>query len=176
MNFHQRLDLPTPRKMGRRLDINTPVGQRYKEAQARAEKLFYDISGFRVFKMDPDGSSCFDGFLEYQGVLKCGFEIKSRNDTLERLYQYGTLIVSYDKIEQSREVCRALNMPFIVILYSIPDHAIRYWKVSDHRGKLYHPYQTETKWTQATCNGGKKSDKVYLLPFELCSCVPVATL
>lgn len=145
-NFEQELDRLSHTRFKYRNE-NLDDGNRYNETQRRAEELFRIETGFKTIPANLHGPSCLDGFLVHEGQFRAGYEIKSRNYTFKELERLGDFLLTQDKVVRCIETCKNLCIPFITICYSIPDDKIRFWFVSNDKGKTTRHWKFNEKFS-----------------------------
>jgi len=112
-----------------------------------------------------EGSAC-DGFFVRKKETKAMFESKCRQMTLDELENYGSWMITYEKLMKCRTISEYLCIPMYGLLYLVKDNLIMYWKITDNKGKFLFEFETDIRNTQYCVNGGEKLDEVALLPIE----------
>ena len=95
---------------------------------------------------------------------KALMEIKSRQQnriTFEKTFN-NSYLISEHKIKRNIHDAKSWKIPFFVFVNLMNDDYILRIKVSDEKGNIIAPYRLETLETQNTCNGGLKTDTVFL--------------
>jgi hypothetical protein len=148
------------------MDINTPKGQQtLKEEQFMLSKfeIIWKCDAIQTNKNK--GAAC-DGIFLRKKEIKGVFESKCRHLTVDQLEDYGSWLISFEKIEKGRLLSKLLQVPYYGLLYLVDDNVIMYWEITDDDGNYVFKFETETRETQYCVNGGSKIDKVALLPIK----------
>lgn len=138
------------------MDILTTFGQESRLWEKDAMDIWHRNFTSRMVETPKDKPARVDGIIEVDGTIKACYEIKCRKITLERLridYK-GEWLVTAEKILDGIEVGRKLQVPFIGILYLVPDKKLLHktiWRPSDG---VVVAMQVHTTETQKTINGG----------------------
>lgn len=127
-------------------------------------------------------SAPVDAVMIREGAAVAVGEVKVRTFTHEGLKDYGSLMVSTDKIQAGRKAAFALRVPYMVwvtikphlLAKKVEQMDIAQFELVNPSGE-YEPMIcgpdgeliSETRETQATINGGLKVDEVTLVPLEL---------
>jgi hypothetical protein len=98
-------------------------------------------------------------------------EIKARALSLLDLRNFGSYLITYDKIERGRMVGVTLRVPYLVVVGLVD--TVVYWRASDALGRWGISFEVDETETRATCNGGKafranaflSLEKMRLLPY-----------
>ena len=136
------------------LDINTPRGQKslvHEELMLNRIKKLRQVD---IIETDKATAAAIDGFIVRENKITGVFESKCRNMSYEQLQQYGSWLVTYDKIIKGQAISKLLHVPFLGFLYLIQDMRILYWKITDSNGNFTFSYDVKQSQTQATINGG----------------------
>ena len=118
-----------------------------------------------LIETDKDMDAKVDGMIDKQGQLSGVFESKCRDMTLMKLMEFGSWLVTFDKIMDGKRLSEMLRVPFIGFLYLIPDQIIMYWKITDKYGNFLFNFDVKNTRTQKTINGGSIIRTNAYLPF-----------
>jgi hypothetical protein len=137
------------------LDILTEKGQKtLLEENLVVEKL-RDKWKVQVINTNKDDCAAIDNILVRDNTTVAICEIKCRQLTREQLASYGnTWLITHQKIKEGAQVSRLLRVPFIGVLYLVPDDLVLYWKITDNDGNYQFDYDVRNTETQRTVNGG----------------------
>lgn len=145
------------------LDVNTDKG---KESVLLENKMLLNIEKcwkYSVLTTNKEDSAVCDGFLIRKKEFKALFESKCRNMSLNKLEEYGSWLITHEKLEKCRTLSEYLKIPFIGFLYLINDDITLYWKITDSNGNYLFDYTVANTHTQKTINGGSAyRDNAYL--------------
>tara|TARA_R100000781_G_scaffold2704_3_gene4255 strand:+ start:2818 stop:3300 length:483 start_codon:yes stop_codon:yes gene_type:complete len=119
-----------------------------------------------IYETDKDKPSKVDGFIVKDNVLSGIFESKCRNMGLMDLMEYGSWLITMDKIMDGKKLSEMLCVPFIGFLYLIKDDIIMYWKITDNNGEFLFDFDIKKTKTQRTINGGTAIRTNAYLPFK----------
>ena len=109
------------------------------------------------FKGTSDDISRHDSYIYKDEKLIAIGEAKCRDMTEAALKSYGnTWLITNDKIIACLETAKKKEVPFIGLLYLVPDAVICLLKISDERGKPVIEYEVRESWTQTTVNNLNK--------------------
>ena len=153
------------------MDINTPKGQKSLGYERDAVCLFLKLyPQYRFIETNKNTPAAIDGFFCLDGGSQIDYavEIKTRNMTKNMLHnRFGnTWLVTYDKILRGQQVSDLLCVPFIGMLYLIPDKILYTLKITDELGKFVIDFGVDNTRTQETINGGLVWRTNAYLPME----------
>jgi hypothetical protein len=138
------------------LDINTPKGQITLEQERKAIdriKLKWNVD---IIETDKKEISCFDNIILKDNTIKAITEFKCRNMTMQQMRDWGdSWLVTNQKIKDCTTVSGLMRVPFIGILYLVPEDLILYWKITNKYGKYLFPFEIKETKTQYSVNGGE---------------------
>jgi hypothetical protein len=143
------------------LDINTPLGQKSLQEEREVHETIRRKWGVEVIETPKDSTATGDGFLVKNGEIVAFFECKCRYDmTYDELLNRGSWLVTMDKVKKCRTVSKLLQVPFIGILYLLPEsdpkqRVMVYWKITDKQGNYIFNFEVREEPTQKTVNGGE---------------------
>ena len=153
------------------MDINTAKGQR----SLALEREMLSIIRQRIcnklqkdsylFETNKDSDARVDGVIIKNGELSGVFESKCRDMSLMELREYGSWLITLDKIMDGKRVSELLRVPFIGFLYLIKDKIIMYWRITDNYGNFLLDFDIKNTRTQKTINGGSIVRANAYLPF-----------
>ena len=135
------------------LDVNTKRGQ--KSLAFEKEMLKRIEYNFSV-----------DGIIVKDNQLSGIFESKCRNMNFMEFNNYGSWLVTFDKIMDGKKISQMFRVPFFGFLYLIPDKIIYYWKITDEIGEFKFRFEVNKTTTQKTINGGKAVRTNAYLPIK----------
>ena len=166
-------------KVGMALATDTPLGQKYKEAELQVISRIERAMGWSAVVSGKAGTT--DALFHVNGELVEAGEVKCRKMTIDRLHKWGSYMISSSKIRRGRYLARALGVPFGIWTTAFlssgstfNEPLILFWPVCDEDGKyreeLLDPYgeirQKELE-TQYDIYGGKKLDQVVEMPITM---------
>jgi hypothetical protein len=139
------------------LAIETPRGQKSLEYERECISMFCNLyPQYKFLETDKHSPAAIDGimYLHRDGIMTAAVEVKCRNMTHEQLFgDYGgEWLVANSKVEKGRSVSYFLSVPFVGMLYLIPE-------------KTIYTLVRETT-TKATINGGKVKQPNAFLPMD----------
>lgn len=147
------------------LDCNTPKGREYIKYQHNCLTKFCNTKGITYSSTNDKKHADVDAILiKEQIVGVC--EVKCRNDTLEQIIDYGSYLITNEKIKKLQIISKSLQCHGLLIVYFIPNDIISYWYICDTDGNMLFDYDIKISETQATCNGGKASRQNAYLPLQ----------
>jgi hypothetical protein len=137
------------------LDILTAKGQKtLQEENAVIERLSNKWK-IQVVNTDKDDCASIDNLFVRENILMAISEIKCRQLTRKQLEHYGnTCLITHQKIKDGAMLSKHLRVPFIGVLYLVPDDIILYWKITDKDGNYLFDFEVRNTETQKTVNGG----------------------
>src|ERR1044072_1022776 len=137
------------------LDILTEKGQKtLLEENLVIEKL-KDKWKNQIINTDKNDCAAIDNILVRNDTTVAICEIKCRQMTRKQLTSFGnTWLITHQKIKEGAQVSRLLRVPFIGVLYLVPDDIVLYWKITDKDGKYLFDFDVRNTETQRTVNGG----------------------
>lgn len=137
------------------LDILTEKGQKtLLEENLVIEKLKQKWK-VEIINTDKDDCASIDNILVKNNTTMAICEVKCRQLTRKQLASYGnTWLITHQKIKEGAQVSRLLRVPFIGVLYLVPDDIVLYWKITDKDGNYLIDFDVRNTETQRTVNGG----------------------
>ena len=148
------------------MDILTEKGQqslRYEDKMLGVIKSKYNLD---IIETNKDKPALCNGFTERNGIITGVFESKCRSHTLQDFKNWGSWLVTYEKIDGLAWMSNKLCIPALGFLYSIPDDVILMWHITDSQGNYKFELRVEKTITQATINGGKAERENAYLPID----------
>lgn len=150
------------------MDILTPRGQQYVEHEKRViERMRLYFTDCTISHTPIDAPASLDITITRQGKLIGVGEIKCRNNSIDEFNRFGSLILTWTKIEALVNVATALYIPGFVILYSIPDDEVLIAKAVYRDGTIAPSIFKQNTATQQTCNGGQVTRLNGYLPIDM---------
>lgn len=139
------------------LDINTPRGRKAAQLQAEALSIVTDACGVRFVTTSDIDSAFIDAMaINADNEVQAVAEVKSRDMTEAQLKRFGNeWLLTYEKILHGALIAKYLRVPFIGVLYLIPDAKVMTIVIADKDGELIAPIRINRTETQKTINGGK---------------------
>ena len=95
-----------------------------------------------------------DGVLMKDNKIHRIAEVKVRWMSLQRLKDFGSYLISYDKLEAGREASRAFCAPFVILLYLVDSDNICSIKMTNEKGQYITPFKKEVTRTNYDIDGG----------------------
>jgi len=153
------------------LAIETPRGQKSLEYERECTSLFCELHpNYKFLETDKHSPAAIDGilYLHSESVMTAAVEIKCRNVTSQQLFgDYGgEWLVSNDKMEKGRAVSYFLSVPFVGMLYLIPEKTIMTIPLTDRSGNYIVDFDVRETRTNATINGGSTVKANAFIPME----------
>jgi len=154
------------------MDILTPKGQKSLEYERKMlEKLRQSIckkhkNSSMLIETNKDMDAKIDGLIVKDNELSGIFESKCRNISLMELMNYGSWLITFDKILDGKRLSEMLRVPYLGFLYLIKDDIVMYWKITDKYGNFLFDFDVRNTTTQKTINGGKIKRTNAYLPFK----------
>ena len=148
------------------MDILSPKG--IESLKQEREIIEYVSKKWKVsfIETNKDLPACCDGIIVQKKHIVGVYEVKCRNLNLEELENFGSWLVTYEKIEKCITISKLLCVPFIGFLYLIKSNLCMYWKITDNNGNYLFDFSVENSLTQETINGGEIIRKNAYLPIK----------
>ena len=151
----------------RNLDILSKLGQTTLVDVNKVVTALEQKWKVNVIKTPEDQPAAIDFLLVKNNTLKAIAEIKCRNHTLQQIQGWGnTWLITHEKILQGAQLSKMLSVPYLGILYIIPNNLIYYWKITNEAGDYLFEFEVKKTQTQMTINGGKIWRPNAYLPLE----------
>lgn len=139
------------------LAVNSEKGKETVIKEKKMLRYVSDCLNIKIKITSKDGASSYDGFItdfiddsKPTGV----FESKNREATLEQFEEWGSWLITFEKLEKCRAKAKKYGVPlygFLGIEYS---NVVMYWKITDCEGNYIFDFEHKPTWTQETVNGG----------------------
>ena len=149
------------------MDINTKRGQsslNYERDAIDKFSLFHPE--YRLIETPKDRPAAVDGVFMKGGVLHSVLEVKVRNMTRAKLRDSfdDTWLVTMDKVEAGRVLSRLLRIPFVGMLYLLPEERLLTLRITDEKGGWALDFDTKETVTEKCINGGEATRLNDFLP------------
>jgi hypothetical protein len=148
------------------LDINTPKGQESLRYEKIMLEKIAEKRNVQIVETDKKSDAKCDGIIIKNNKIVGVFESKCRNMTQEQLFNFGSWLVTYDKIIHGKYLSEMLRVGFFGFLYLIPDNTIFMWHITDEKGRFKYDFESMETETQKTINGGTVIRKNSFLPLS----------
>ena len=154
------------------MDIFTKKGQKSLEYEREMlERIRQSIcsthkSNSMLVETNKDTDAKVDGVNIKENELSGIFESKCRDLSLMELRNFGSWLVTFDKIMDGKRLSEMLRVPYLGFLYLIKDQIVMYWKITDEYGNFLFDFDVRNKMTQKTINGGMIKRTNAYLPFK----------
>ncbi len=137
------------------LDIFTKKGKKTLEQEAVVIEKLTSKWKIQIINTNKDDCASIDNLLVRKDILVAISEIKCREMSRKQLAEYGnTWLITYQKILDGATLSKLLRVPFIGVLYLVPDDEVLFWKITDHNGAFLFDFEVRETQTQRTVNGG----------------------
>lgn len=158
------------------MDIHSTKGQHaHQAAQFMAESLGYRWRwAWFATPSDVDSAAArVDGcFVRYHpdraitAIAECKARTQPRTFFDGVSVHPGHYILTEDKITHGLHASRTFGVPFLLLVYLIPDMAAHVFPISNAQGELLVDYVRDRTETRATVNGGTASRWNAYIPFD----------
>lgn len=158
-----------------KLDCEWGEGLRFMDAERQAFNVLRNNAGNEWTWLSNEKASRTDYFVAKNNQLKTLIEIKSRDtysrnkekipftwDALQKEFG-GEYLISKDKIDDNITISRILNIPFFLVINFMREDFLVRFQITNKRGEMIIPFRQDSRVTQATSNGGTKTDLVYMI-------------
>lgn len=140
------------------LDINTPKGKVAAVHQRTALEILESATGYTFTMTADDDSADIDAIFSKDGFAAAVAEVKSRDMTLKQLEKFGNeWLMTFTKIISGSQMASMMRIPFVGILYLIPEQKVMTIQIADKNGETCVPFRVDRTLTQKTVNGGRVS-------------------
>ena len=145
------------------MDILTPKGQASLEQEHRAIARFTALfPKYGWLETDKAMPASVDGFFYVHeratgsNVLSAVVEVKCRNETRDRFRTAfnDEWLITHDKLLKGQEVSQLCQVPFIGILWLVPEQCLLVVQFTNRKGEFLIDFEVHQSETQATINGG----------------------
>ena len=122
------------------MDILTDKGQKSLEYEREMlERIRHSMcekhqEDSYIIETDKNMDAKVDGIIVKNNQVSGIFESKCRNLSLMQLVDFGSWLITLDKIMDGKQLSEMLRVPYIGFLYLIKDKIIMYWKITDKYG------------------------------------------
>ena len=154
------------------MDILTKKGQKSLEYEREMlERIRQSIcsthkSNSMLVETNKNTDAKVDGVIIKENELSGIFESKCRDLSLMELRNFGSWLVTFDKIMDGKRLSEMLRVPYLGFLYLIKDQIVMYWKITDEYGNFLFDFDVRNTMTQKTINGGMVKRTNAYLPFK----------
>ena len=154
------------------MDILTKKGQKSLEYEREMlERIRHNLCKTHkedsyLIETDKNMDAKVDGIIVKNNQVSGIFESKCRDLSLMQLTDFGSWLVTLDKIMDGKRLSEMLRVPYIGFLYLIKDKIIMYWKITDKYGDFTFDFEVKKTKTQKTINGGVAYRTNAYLPFK----------
>jgi hypothetical protein len=149
------------------LAVNTPRGQRISATENKLLDFLRTQYPDATFAHTPaHGAAFIDLVVVQRGEVTTIAEIKVRSNSIAQVKGWGGYLLSYHKIEQLAQGSRILGVPSFLFVFFAPDEELLACPIADAQGNIVVGFSRRAKVTQATVNGGKKTDDVAIIPMD----------
>jgi hypothetical protein len=150
------------------LDINTPKGQKTVKEEIKMLKYVSKCFNVKIKITKKDKPFPHDGIISNPETNKIigVFESKNRQITLQELEDWGSWLITYEKLEKCRQVAKKYNVPLYGFLGIEKNNLVMYWKITDSEGNYLFEFDHYNTITQSTVNGGEAYRDNAFLPIE----------
>ena len=140
------------------MDILTKRGQASLDYEREAiEKFCLIHPEYRFIETPKKRPAAADGVFMKQAVLHSVVEVKARNMTRKLLLMHfhDKWLVTMEKVEQGRTLSALLGVPFVGMLYLLPEKRLLTLMITDDKGEWEFDFETRETTTQRCINGGE---------------------
>jgi len=151
------------------LTVNTEKGREWVEHEREAiERFCSRHSGYAFSETPKRRPASVDGVFSKDGKLVAVCEVKVRELTLRRLQREfeNTWLVSSEKLDRGREAGKLLSIPFVGLLYLLPEKRLLALRITEHDGKWSLDFERRRTFTQRNINGGSVQRLNAFLPLD----------
>tara|TARA_R100001591_G_scaffold28619_1_gene39509 strand:+ start:1539 stop:2021 length:483 start_codon:yes stop_codon:yes gene_type:complete len=154
------------------MDILTTKGQKSLEYEKKMlDKIRKSIckkhkNSSMLIETNKDMDAKIDGVIIKNNELSGIFESKCRDMGLIQLMEYGSWLVTFEKILDGKRLSEMLRVPYLGFLYLIKDDIVMYWKITNKYGNFMFDFDVKNTRTQKTINGGIIMRTNAYLPFK----------
>lgn len=96
-----------------------------------------------------------DGVLIKDNKIHRVAEVKVRWMTLAALQNFGSYLISHDKLIAGQQASQAFSAPFVILLYLVESDNICTIKMTNDKGQFISPFTKQTETTYYDMNGGQ---------------------
>lgn len=157
------------------MDAKTKKGRQFIEAAGwgLAQVLQVIAPNHFIIETDQNSPALLDGgIIEIidqiggppKAILRGLFEVKARNASLEQMQEWGSWLITAEKIEQGREIAAALRVPLYGFCYLMKSELTLCWQITTPAGAWTYPFEKHRQRTRKTVNGGRANRLNIYLP------------
>lgn len=148
------------------MDVLTPKGLVTLTQEKEMLEIIRTKYNVGILHTPKDQPGKCDGFI-YQGdIVKAIFECKCRDMSEKQLHDYGSWIVTYDKIRACKVISEFFCVPFYGFVYLLKTKNIYSWKITNEKGEYLFDFEKRKTNTQKTINGGEAVRLNAFLPVD----------
>lgn len=103
--------------------------------QAEVLRAVAETWALEVWQTPPELAADVDAIFARDGVVVAVAEVKARDMGADDLMEFGSYLVTADKLQRGMAVAKALRVPFLLIVGLMRDERVVYWKISDENGE-----------------------------------------
>jgi len=150
------------------MDVLSEKGRKSLNLEREAIAVFCMANPeYRFIETPKNRPAAVDGVFMKDGELNAVVEVKVRKMTRERLRELGdTWLVTMDKLERGRMASALLRVPFVGLLYLLPEKRLFSLPVTKQNGEWALEFERRETITQRTINGGSVKRENAFLPLE----------
>ena len=140
------------------MDILTKRGKSSLQYEREAiEKFSLIPPEYRFIETPKERPAAADGVVMKDGVLHSVVEVKVRNVTRDRmrLTFRDNWLVTMEKVEKGRTLSALLGIPFVGMLYLLPEKRLLTLMITDDKGEWAFDFEIRETTTQKCINGGE---------------------
>ena len=134
------------------LDCRTPVGELWVARQSALTRILAVALRTDAIETPLQSAASIDVLFSRAGVLAAVAEIKCRDLSYDQLLQYGSYLITDDKIQRGRRIAAELAVPFFLFVGLRTDQRIVYWQLADADGVMTTTTTVRVTDTKRTCN------------------------
>ena len=140
------------------MDVKTKRGKVSLEHEREAlEKFALLYPEYRFIETPKDRPAAVDGVFMKRGELHSVAEVKVRNVTRRKLREQfkDEWLVTADKVDAGKVLSHLLRVPFIGILYLLPEKRLLTLAITNDKGEWALRFESKETTTQKCINGGE---------------------
>ncbi|HEY5785858.1 MAG TPA: hypothetical protein VIT65_13875 [Microlunatus sp.] len=126
--------------MSDRRNLHSPEMKTFLDRQHSVAGLMATLWASTVKESPRYGKDLIDAQCYREGVRYAIAEIKSRTDmTMAELQRRKDALFAEKKIKGGIALAKEFKVPYVAVLYLVPDGEVIWWKVTDEKGELLLP-------------------------------------
>ena len=140
------------------MDVETKRGRKSLEYEREAiEKFSLLHPEYRFIETPKDKPAAVDGVFMKTGEINSVVEVKARNLTRSKLRERfeDKWLITHDKLEAGKALSYMLRVPFIGILYLLPEKRLLTLAITNDKGEWALNFESKETTTQKCINGGE---------------------